>query len=99
MHPGTIGAIVGSVVGLLGGVVGTYFTIKNTNGPRERAFAVRASAITWFAVTAFLVALFLTPAPYRFWLWAPYGILLALGIRVWNRKQARIREEESRGRT
>ena len=32
---------------LIGGVVGTYFSIKNTNGPRERAFMIRASATCW----------------------------------------------------
>jgi hypothetical protein len=98
MDAGTIGGLVGSALGLAGGIVGTYFTVRNTRGPLERAFAARASAVAWLAVIAFLAALFWTPAPYRFWLWAPYGILLAFGIRTWNRKQARIREEESRGR-
>ena len=35
---GWVGTLVGGGVGLLGGVIGTYFTIKNTKGPRERAF-------------------------------------------------------------
>jgi Ca2+/Na+ antiporter len=99
MHPGTVGAIVGSVLGLLGGAAGTYFSIKNTRGPRERAFVVKASVITWVAVITFLAGLLMLPSPYRFGLWAPYVILLAYGIRAWNRAQARIREEEARGGT
>ena len=95
MHPGTVGAIVGSVLGLLGGAAGTYFSIKNTRGPRERAFVVKASAITWVAVITFLAGLLLLPSPYRFALWVPYAFFLAYGIRAWNRAQARIREKEA----
>ena len=31
--------------------------IKNTGGPRERAFIVRVAAFMWVAITAFLAAL------------------------------------------
>jgi hypothetical protein len=37
--------IVGSIVGLAGGVIGTYFSIKNTKGPRERAFTVKSAVV------------------------------------------------------
>src|SRR5262245_48340981 len=92
---GWIGGIVGGAIGLLGGVIGTYFSVKNTLGPRERAFVIKASAICWVFVTAFLVAMFLLPSPQRFLLWVPYAVLLPIGIRVWNKKQMRIRKEES----
>ena len=98
MNPGTVGAIVGSVLGLLGGAAGTYFSIRNTEGPRERAFAVKASVVTWMAVIVFLAGLLLLPSPYRFGLWVPYAILLPLGIRKWNRAQALLREEDRRER-
>ena len=32
MDAGLIGAIAGSIIGLGGGAIGTYFSIKNTNG-------------------------------------------------------------------
>ena len=92
---GLVGGIVGGAIGLLGGAVGTYFSVRNTLGPRERAFVIKASVICWVFVTAFLVAMFLLPSPQRFLLWVPYAILLPIGIRVWNRKQMRIRKEES----
>jgi hypothetical protein len=89
------GAIGGSVLGILGGVIGTYFSIKNTNGPRERAFMIRTSAAFWVGVIAFLAALGLTPAPYRTWLWLPYVFLLPWAVRAGNRRLEQIRREET----
>jgi hypothetical protein len=98
MDPGTIGligGIAGGVVGVFGGAVGTYFSIKNTCGPQERAFVVRMAAFTWVAMTAFLASLWLTPHIYQPVLWLPYLLLLGLGIRFMNRRQQEIRREES----
>ena len=95
MDPGMAGGIVGGGLGLAGGVVGTYFSIKNTSGPRERAFMIRASAVAWVAVTVFLAGLLLLPKPYNWLLWIPYGIALPLSIRSLNRRQQQIRAEEA----
>lgn len=95
MNAGLVGGIVGSVLGLAGGVIGTYFSIRNTNGPRERAFMVRMSALAWLGITVFLALLLLLPDPWRFLVWIPYGILLPLFIVRANRGQARIRAEEA----
>ena len=92
---GWIGGIVGGLLGLAGGIIGTYFSIKNTNGPRERAFMVRAAAVCWVAILVFLALLLTLPNPYRWLLWIPYGILLPLAIIYGNRRQQAIRQEES----
>jgi hypothetical protein len=95
MNPGIIGGIIGGSLGLLGGAVGTYFSIKNTSGIRERAFMIRVAVVTWILVTAFIVGLMLLPRPFNFLLWLPYSIVLPLGI-VWcNRRQQKIRAEEA----
>lgn len=99
-----IGTIAGSVVGILGGVCGTYCSIRNSRVPRERAVVIRAAVECSVFVTLFLVlllgGLFLLPVPYA-WLthllWLPYALLLVLGIRRWNTVQARIRQQESAG--
>ncbi|MBI4558464.1 MAG: hypothetical protein HY706_12855 [Candidatus Hydrogenedentes bacterium] len=98
MNAGWIGGIIGGMVGVAGGIIGTYFSIKNTNGPRERAFMIRMSVVVWVAVTLFLGLMFVLPNPYRFFLWIPYGILLPLGIVYSNRRQQKIRQEESQNR-
>jgi hypothetical protein len=92
---GTIGAILGCIFGFAGGAFGTYCSIKNTSGPLERKFTIKASIVGWIAVMIFLTLLLALPTPYRFFLWIPYGILLPIGIRYWNKRQAEIRAAES----
>jgi hypothetical protein len=80
MNAGILGGIIFSVSpGVLGGAVGTYFSIKNTSGPRERAFMIRVSIFTWIAVSIFVAASMQLPKPYNR-LWIPYGIALPLTI-------------------
>ncbi len=100
MDPGTIGligGIGGGAIGVMGGVIGTYFSVKNTAGPRERAFVIRVSALCWVAMVAFVAVLWWTPFPYQALLWVLYGISLPLAIRAWNRRQEQIRYEEAAG--
>ncbi|NPC54442.1 hypothetical protein [Caenimonas soli] len=92
-----LGIILGSSLGVLGGVVGTYFSIKNTNGPRERAFMVRFSVISWLAVSLFILGLLILPRPYNWLLWIPYAVVLPMAILRGNKKQLEIRREESHG--
>ncbi len=98
MHPGTIGAIIGGLAGLAGGIIGTYFSITNTNGPQERSFMIKSAAAGWAAIAAFLVLLFALPNPYRWFVWIPYSILLPLGIIYGNKKQQAIRKHELQNR-
>lgn len=92
MDAGLLGGIIGGIAGVGGGAIGTYFSIKSTNGPLERAFAVKVAAITWVAVIVFVVLLLVLPQPYNYLLWIPYGVLLPLGIIKFNKKQAELRQ-------
>ncbi|MGA2802548.1 MAG: hypothetical protein ABSE97_09320 [Verrucomicrobiota bacterium] len=96
MNLGIVGGVAGSVVGVLGGLVGTYFSIKNTKGPRERAFMVKASIVGWVFVAAFVLGMCLLPGVYKICLVPIYVVVLVTGIRFGNKKQAEIRLEESR---
>jgi hypothetical protein len=94
MDAGLIGGLIGGVLGIAGGAVGTYFSIKNTAGPRERVFMVQVAIVAWIGVTAFVLGLLMLPKPYNFLLWVPYGIAFPLGI-IWsNRRQRNIRSDE-----
>ena len=48
----SIGGIVGSALGILGGIVGTYFSIRLTNSRRERRFAIYTAILVWFILGA-----------------------------------------------
>ena len=92
---GLVGGIIGSVIGILGGAIGTYFSIKNTNGPLERAYMVKVSIVVWVAVILFLALLLFLPKPYNMLMWIPYGILLPLGIYTINKRIQKIRQLEA----
>src|ERR1039458_9358096 len=99
MNPGLIGLIggvVGGIVGVAGGLLGTYFSIKNTNGPRERAFVIKASIACWIFVLTFVSVMCLIPGLYKLLLIPIYVVGLVAGILLLNKKQARIRLEESK---
>jgi hypothetical protein len=98
MDAGTMGGVIGGLLGIMGGAFGTYFSVKNTLGPRERAFMVRAAIVTWIAITAFLALLFILPSPYRWLIWIPYVIVLPIAIVKLNRKQQEIRLSEHQTR-
>jgi len=95
---GWIGGIAGGLIGVAGGIIGIYFSIKNTNGPRERAFMISFALVFWIAIVIFFGLLLARPNPYRWFMWIPYSILLPLGILFGNRKQQAIRQEESQNK-
>ena len=99
---GVVGAVVGSLLGLLGGAFGIWCSIRGTNGPKERAFVVKASVWTWIFLAVLLGLIFglryVLPGPYM--PWTPLLVLLIVpvlvfGIPTWNRRQAQIRAEEA----
>ena len=95
MTSGMIGGLIGGIAGVIGGSMGTYCSIKNTKGPRERRFMIKSAVVCWIGVIVFLCLLWLLPKPYNFFVWVPYGILLPWGIVTGNRVQQRIRQEEA----
>ena len=98
MDAGMVGGIIGGILGFAGGAIGTYASIKNTAGPRERQFMVRTAIVAWVVITLFVILLFVLPSPYRWLIWIPYGVALPLAILSLNRKQQAIRLEEQRTR-
>ena len=93
---GLIGGIVGGIIGVAGGLLGTYFSIKNTNGPQERAFVIKVSIACWIFVLAFIFGMCLIPGFYKLLLIPFYAVGLVAGILLCNKKQTQIRLEESK---
>lgn len=95
MDTGIVGGIIGSVLGLAGGAVGTYFSIRNTKGPLARAFMIKVAIVAWVAIIVFIMLVLVLPQPYNYLMWIPYGILLPLGIVKCNKQLAKLRQGES----
>jgi len=99
------GQIVGPLIGVLGAAFGVYCSIKNTKGPRERAFMVRSAVWCCVGVLGFLVLMFglgyALPHPHKplvHLLWLVYIPALIIAIVTGNRRQRRIRDEEAQDR-
>ena len=94
MDSATIGLICGvggSIIGIAGGIFGTWCSIRNAKTPAEKSLIMGYSVACWTLVTLFLVALFVTPQPYNWLWWIPYPILLSYGISRLNREQKHMR--------
>ena len=83
------------VLGVLGGVVGTYFSIRNTNSPRERRFMIRAAVLVWLALGLTALVVYYLPT-WRAWVWVPISIMVVVGVPLLNRRQEMIRKEDGR---
>jgi hypothetical protein len=90
----TVG-IIGSLIGLVAGLAGTYLAIVSSVGPREKSFMVRAALVCWAAVAAVLAARFFVPGPLPVPVWPLLGIIcLWPALRWWSDRQVEIREAE-----
>jgi hypothetical protein len=61
MDANLIAGVAGGVIGLMGAGVGTFFSIRNADGPRERALMLRLAALGWLWVAALTGWLLLAP--------------------------------------
>lgn len=92
---GLIGGILGACIGITGAAIGIYFSIKNTNGPKEKAFMVKFGLIASILFAVLLAITFLAPPSYKWLIWLLIIILLVFTIRYGNKKQQEIRAKEN----
>lgn len=50
-----LGVLIGPILGVLGGIFGTWMSIKHTDSTTERRFMIRFSVVIWVMVSLFLV--------------------------------------------
>jgi hypothetical protein len=51
---GTLGAIVGSSIGVAGGIFGTWISIRKCSPGEQRQFMIKMSLMVWTGVIAFV---------------------------------------------
>ena len=95
--PGLAGGVAGAVLGLLGGVYGTWCSIRSGRSAAERRFLVKVSAVTWGALLL-LIGLPLALSWARVipqWLyWVAFALFFAplVPFILWaNRRQTALR--------
>jgi RNA polymerase sigma factor (sigma-70 family) len=97
---GLAGAVLGPLLGLLGGVIGTWASISNTNSARERRFMIRMSILFWLSLLLMIglpFVLALTGMIPKWCYWMPFAlffVLLIPAIVLGNRRQRQIQIEE-----
>ncbi len=64
MDPGVIGGAIGGLIGLAGGIFGTWCSIRKTKTSKERSFIIKAATITWIAILIFLVLILTIPTTF-----------------------------------
>jgi RNA polymerase sigma factor (sigma-70 family) len=101
------GAILGPIIGLLGGVFGSWMSVKHTNSPRERQFMLKITLVIWTELIVLLsvLGLFLVLArrgivPKNVY-WTVFAVVmtthfvLLVPAIIWvNRRQRQIQKEE-----
>ncbi len=97
---GLSGAVLGPVVGLLGGIFGSWMSIKHTKSPRERRFMVKMGGAVWAALLLFIglpLVLMLTGVIPRWAYWVLFAVFFALllPLIIWsNARQRQIQIED-----
>lgn len=87
-----------TAVALLGGAIASYYNIRNSRGPKERAFVTKACVIAWAVILSMLVAVYLLPAPWRYAAAAGYFIVCPILVYKWATTHQLIRMVEDKER-
>jgi Ca2+/Na+ antiporter len=99
---GIVGGVLGTLLGIGGGVFGTYCSIRNTKTAAERRFMIRYSVVIWLAV----ISLVLLPVALSQFgvipVWLPwvltalFFVMLVPSILWANRHQAALRNTDGK---
>jgi hypothetical protein len=65
LDAGMAGGLAGGVVGVMGVLIDSYFSIRNTTRPRERALMSRLAALVWLWLGGLVAWMFLMPRPWN----------------------------------
>ena len=77
-----------------GGVIGTYLSIKNVSGAKERGLMILCAAWIWIGIIVLLTIWMVLRETYLNYIWVAYMTGVPPAIRYANRKQNMIRESE-----
>lgn len=92
-------AIIGLLVmgvAISGGIVATYYNVRNVSGPKERSFVIQVCTVSWLIVLSLLLFAYFLPSPHRFIVSGLYLVICPLMVFRWTNKHQLIRMIEER---
>jgi hypothetical protein len=95
MEPWIIYVAIWTAVAVLGALITTYFSIRNVEGARERAFVIKASVLLWVTLGLYCAVVSFLPSPYPMFLFPIFLVFWTGGERKLRKMQAKIREEDA----
>jgi len=81
---------------LLLALVATFLNVRNTRGPKERRFVVRACVATWALFVSFLLLLYFVGPPWRYVIVVVYVVAFPVFIYRWSTMHQLIRHIDER---
>jgi len=78
---------------LLFGVWKTHRSVRRSQSPEERFFAIRASAFTWLVGIGLLIAFVFLPGRARILLLLPAFVIVMSLMKFWQTARARLQRE------
>jgi hypothetical protein len=78
---------------LLYGVWKTHRSVRRSQSPEERFFAIRASALTWVVGLGLLTAFVFLPGRARILLLLPAFVIVVSLVKFWQNARARLQRE------
>lgn len=91
----TIGLVI-MATAIGGGILATYYNVRNAIGPKEKAFVSQVCVVSWLIVFSLLLFAYFLPSPHRFVVAALYLIVCPLLVYRWTNKHQLIRMIEQR---
>jgi len=97
---GLSGAVLGPILGLLGGIFGAWCSIRNTRSPRERRFMIQMTVLVWLLLCLLIgvpLVLMLMGVVPRWLYWTCFAVFFCILIPLipWgNRRQHQIQVED-----
>ena len=94
MSAGIVGGLVGCTLGVLVGILGTFFCIRNANGAAARVTMIKWALIIWGGLSAFAGLLIVTPREHCWSIWLLYAAFTYWAVHTMNREQATAARSE-----
>jgi hypothetical protein len=95
MNPGLLCGIIGSLIGLAGGVCGAWASARRVSSAKERRYVIWSSIAFLVGISLYLTAMFVVPHRYHPFLQVAYAVALPFAVLGTIRGHARIAAEST----